>query len=333
MAMIRKRENEDGTISYQAVVRKLGFPHVSKTFSTKTRAKKWAKRIEVGIEDGNAPSTEASRTTLKEALERYKREVTPKKKGARREQNRVDAWIRHPLAVRFLSQLGGRDFAEYRDQRAAEGKASNTVRIELAMISKLYKIAARDWGMEGLRNPIQSMTMPAGSKERDRRLRPGEEGPLLEQLRKAAGPYMAPLAELAIESAARQGELLALTWADVDLTGRVAHLADTKNGESRNVPLSSRAIEILKALPRPIADSAPLFPISQDEVIKTFRRACVAANIEGLRFHDLRREAVSRLFERGLNLAEVATISGHKTWSQLKRYTELKPEDLAKKLA
>src|SRR5262249_41843464 len=152
-------------------------------------------------------STEGQRTTLMEALERYKREITPSKKGWRREQDRVEAWRKHPLGVRFLAQLRGSDFAQYRDQRRAQGRAENTIRIELALISKLYKIAARDWGMEGLRNPIASMTMPGPSRKRERRLNGDEEKVLLEELAKA-GPYMAPLASLAIETAMRQGELL-----------------------------------------------------------------------------------------------------------------------------
>src|SRR5215470_12304677 len=207
MATIQKRQNADGTISYRAMVRKRGFPHVTETFSSKTRAEAWAKRIEVGIEDGSAVSTEGQRTTLSEALQRYLREITPNKKGWKREQDRVKAWMKHPLSVRFLSQLRGADFAKHRDERRAEGRAENTIAIELKLISKLYKIAARDWGMEGLRNPIASMTMPGASRRRERRLSGDEEKVLLEELAKA-GPYMAPLASLAIETAMRQGELL-----------------------------------------------------------------------------------------------------------------------------
>lgn len=328
---IQERTNGDGSISYRAQIRVGGFPPLSKSFRRRTDAKHWIEATKTAIRAGNMVSTEASRTTLKEALERYLREVTPKKKGARREQDRVGAWIRNPLAVRFLSQLRGADFAAYRDQRRAEGRAENTIRIELAMISKLYKIAAKDWGMEGLRNPIQSVTMPAGSNKRERRLQPDEETALLEQLRKT-GAYMAPLASLAIETAMRQGELLALTWADVDLQRRVAHLKDTKNSEPRDVPLSTRAIEIILALPRPIADSAPLFPISQDEVIRTFREVCTAAKIENLKFHDLRHEATSRICDR-LPMHEAMRVTGHKTPAMLMRYYHPKAEDLARKLA
>jgi integrase len=328
---IQKRRNGDGSISFRAQIRMRGFPPLSKSFRRITDAKRWIEETKTAIRGGNALSTEGQRTTLREALERYLREVTPAKKGARREQDRVGAWMRHPLAFRYLSQLRGSDFATYRDERRAEGRAENTIRIELAMISKLYKIAAKDWGMEGLRNPIANVTMPAGSNKRERRLSADEEKALLEQLRKT-GAYMAPLAELAIETAMRQGELLSLTWADIDPQRRIVHLKDTKNSEPRDVPLSTRALDILKAMPRPLDNTASLFPLSQDEVIRTFRQACTDAKIENFKFHDLRHEATSRLCDR-LPMHEAMRVTGHKTPSMLMRYYHPKAEDLARKLA
>jgi integrase len=327
---IQERKNGDGTITYRAQVRMRGFPHLSETFARKTDAKTWIENTKTAIRSGNAVSTEAQRTTLKEALERYLREITPNKKGFRREQDRVKAWIGNPLSVRFLSQLRGADFAKHRDDRRAEGRAENTIAIELKLISKLYKIAARDWGMEGLRNPISSMTMPGPSRKRERRLTPEEEKTLLEELGRR-GPYMAPLASLAIETAMRQGELLSLTWADVDLQKRVAQLHDTKNSEPRTVPLSTRAVEIIKALPRQLDAATPVFPVSQDDVIRTFRQACTDAGIANLKFHDLRHEGVSRICDR-LPMHEAMRVTGHKTPSMLMRYYHPKAEDLARKL-
>lgn len=327
---IQERKTSDGTISYRAQVRVRGFPHLSETFTRKTDAKQWIEDTKSSIRRGNAISTEAQRTTLLEALDRYQREITPSKKGARREQDRVKAWQSSPLALRFLSQLRGADFAKHRDDRRAQGRAENTIRIELALISKLYKTAARDWGMEGLRNPIESLTMPAGSNERSRRISAAEEASLTAKLREH-GPYMEPLALLAIESAMRQGELLALTWGDVDLQKQVSRLRDTKNGESRDVPLSSRAIAILKGLPRSIDSHTSVFPLKQDAVIRTFRQACNAAGIENLKFHDLRHEAVSRICEK-LPMHEAMRVTGHKTPAMLMRYYHPKAEDLARKL-
>ena len=154
--------------------------------------------------------------------------------------------------------------------------------------------------------------------------------------------------ELAVETAMRQGELLSLTWANVDLERRVAFLPETKNGTSRYVPLSSRAVALLAGSPRSI--NGQVFPVTTNAVRNGFVaavsrarrmyvRACLAQGFAAdpsmftdLRFHDLRHEATSRLFERGLNPMQVAAITGHKTLQMLKRYTHLRAEDLARML-
>ena len=146
----------------------------------------------------------------------------------------------------------------------------------------------------------------------------------------ARNHWLAPLVEFALETAMRQSELLKLQWRDIDLRSRTAYLGDTKNSESRTVPLSSRAVTLLAQLPRSI--DRRVFPLTKRAVHQAFHRACIRAKLIDLRFHDLRHEAVSRLFELGLNPMEVATISGHKTLQMLKRYTHLNAEELARKL-
>jgi integrase len=331
MGSIQTRKQKDGTPSYRAQVRIRGeVPH-TKTFARKTDAKDWIRRIEEGIKNGEAPNPEAGKTTLAEALGRYLREITPRKKGADRERNRILAWQRDPLSRKFLTALRGKDLAEYRDARREQGAAESTIRSELALVSHVYTIARKDWGMVGLKNPLKDMTLPGSSRERNRRLEAGEEERLQAAL--AGTPYVAEIAAVAIESGMRQGELLGLTWADLDSEKRIARLRDTKSGEAREVPLSRAAMHLIKSLPRPLDPGSRVFQISQNALIKSFRKACTAAGIADLRFHDLRHEAISRLFERGLNVAEVAAISGHRTWSQLRRYTKLRAEDLVLKLA
>ena len=330
MATIGKRADSKGTIHWQVKIRLRGHAPLSRTFDRKTDARAWADEMESAIRRGGMISTEADATTLGEALERYGREVTPQKKGATRELERVLAWMKHPLAHKYLARLRGADFAAYRDERRAAGKAENTIRLELALVSHLFKIAASDWGMESLRNPIRNVHMPKGSTPRDRRLLPGEESKLMPALAEI-DPYLRPMAELALETAMRQGELLALDDTDVDLKTRVALLRDTKNGETRPVPLSTRAVAIIKALPKQIHGAAHLFPLHRDFVIRSFRAACVKCGIEGVTFHTLRHEATTRLCER-LPMHEVMRITGHKTPAMLMRYYHPKPEDLAKKL-
>ncbi len=196
----------------------------------------------------------------------------------------------------------------------------------MILLSSLFNVAHREWGMESIDNPVSKVSRPKMPNGRDRRLLPGEEDLLLGAL----GKTLKPLFQIATETAMRQGELLSLDWKHVNLARRVVYLPETKNSESREVPLSSIAVTVLSNLPRRI--DGKVFGVGGGHVSKTFRETCVKLKIKDLRWHDLRHEACSRLFEKGLNPMEVASISGHKTLQMLKRYTHLKAEDLAKKL-
>ena len=186
-------------------------------------------------------------------------------------------------------------------------------------------------------NPVKDIKVPADNKARDRRLqssrdsKQSEEVRLLEACREARNHSLLPIVRLALETAMRQGELITLRWEHVNLARRIAHLPDTKNGEARTVPLSTTATEVLRALPRSL--NGQVFPgLTSEAVKRAFARAVCRAGITDLHFHDLRHEATSRLFERGLNIMEVASITGHKDLRMLRRYTHLRAEDLAKKL-
>ena len=130
----------------------------------------------------------------------------------------------------------------------------------------------------------------------------------------------------------RRGEILSLCWLDVHLDKRYKHLPDTKNGDSRDVPLSPQAMELLRELPRNIRGDQAVFPLHFEALKSSWRRACSRADISDLRFHDLRHEATSRFFEKGLNVIDMAAITGHKDLRMLQRYTHLRAEDLALKL-
>lgn len=328
MATIRKR----GNAQWQAIVRRSGWPHESKVFSTKYEADRWARSVESEMDRGIFISRhEAESTTLFDALERYAREVSSKKKSAQREATRIKMWQNTTLASRFLATLRGADFAEFRDNRRDEGCAENTVRLDLALISHVFTIAQREWGMEGLTNPIKNIAMPSGSNERTRRLVGNEEALICNDLKNGRNPYILQATLFALETACRQGEVLRLTWEDVDFNQKTALIDKTKNGESRTIPLSPRALDIITQLPRPIKNT-PIFKVSADGLSRAFKRSCKNLKFDNLRFHDLRHEATSRLFEHGLNPMEVAAITGHKTLQMLKRYTHLRPTDLAKKL-
>ncbi|MFN2302004.1 MAG: site-specific integrase, partial [Gammaproteobacteria bacterium] len=134
-----------------------------------------------------------------------------------------------------------------------------------------------------------------------------------------------------LETAMRRGELLSLVWPHIDLARRTALLPETKNGHARVVPLSPKAVEVLKDL-RPRA-TGPVFPeVSNESIKRAFIRAARRAGLDDFRFHDLRHEATTRLFEKGLAMMEVASITGHRDPRKLRGYTHLAAEALAKKL-
>lgn len=330
MATIRKR----GNLQWEAQIRKKGFAPVSKTFLTRAEAEDWAKTSESEMVRGVfLDRTEAEATTLYEALDRYCAEVSVHKKSYSAEVTRINKWKKDQLAKRSMASLRSADFAQWRDARLKDVKPA-TVKLDLAVISHLFTVATKDWGL-AVGNPVKNIRMPSIKNARERRLEGDEEHRLLDALGDsgkgtAANHWMRPLAILAIETAMRQGELLSLEWRHVDLTKRTAHLPDTKNGTSRTIPLSSRAIQTLTSLPRSIGGT--VFPTSQQAVIQSFVRACKRAGIEGLTFHDLRHEATSRLADK-FQMHQLMKITGHKDTKMLGRYYHPRAEDLAKVLA
>lgn len=316
-------------------IRRKGHPTVTKTFVSKKDAEKFARQVEADMDRSVfIDLTEAQQTTLYEALERYLREISAFKKGAREEAIRIKSWQQHPLAKRSLASLNPKDFSKYRDDRLKkDGRQSNTVRLELALISHLFTIARKEWGIP-VDNPIRSIRKPAPGKARQRRLEGDEYPRLLAAAQCSKKPQLQPMIVLAVESAMRLGELLSLTWEHVDLAKRTAFLPDTKNGTSRCVALSTVAVETLQAMPRHIRDTRVFYTFKQssDAIKSAWHSALSQAGIDDLHYHDLRHEAVSRLIEKGLNPLEVASISGHKTMAMLQRYTHFRAEELAIKL-
>lgn len=344
---------------WQAKVRRDGGEQ-SRTFAKKADAEAWARKLESEIERGVWRDTdEAERTTLAEALERYEREVSPRKKGAEQEAYRVRALRRLPLAKMTLARIRGADIAAFRDAEL-ELLAPSTVVKHLALLSNLFEIARKEWGVE-VDNPVRQIGKPKFDNSRTRRLEDGEERYLLAAVdepgcavKAKAGDrrneWTPKIVRFALETAMRQGEILALDWKHVDLERQTAHLPETKNGTTRDVPLSMAAVALLKGggevtrLRR-----GKVFPTTASALKQSFSRAvargrrlyladCEAAGHEpredflvDLTFHDLRHEATSRLAER-LQLHELMRVTGHKDTRMLARYYHPRAEDLAKKL-
>lgn len=271
------------------------------------------------------------RTTFRDVIERYLREVAPCKRGGPIEEFQLRRIRRHPIVDKAVRRLTPAHLGAYRDQRLTEVRPG-TVRKELGIVTVALERARREWGLIKV-NPMRDVRLPPMPRPRTRRLeaRHQEHDRLLAACSASPEPLLMPIVELAIETAMRRGELLALDWARVDLDRRTALLPETKNGHPRVVPLSSKAVAVLDGLGT--RASGPVFAgLSADRVKGTFRRAARLAGLEDFRFHDLRHEATTRLFERGLAMMEVASITGHRDPRKLRGYTHLQAEALAKKL-
>jgi integrase len=327
MATIRKK----GDLQWHVQVRKKGHPTQTRTFTTRADAQRWGKETEIAIERGLFfDRTVAERTTLSSLIERYRKDVLPEKSGKHLAPalRQLDAAFGQYAVSSITSEM----IATHRNDRLKTVSAS-TIRKEINLLSKLFDLAGKEWGIPIAANPCAMVSLPAEPKGRDRRLEEGEEARLIEACEGSeSAPELVAIVQVALETGARLGELLKLRWQDVNLAKHTAKLLDTKNGEDRIIPLSSKAIGTLKSLPRHIHGRVFWRWSASDSFNKTWARACKRAGVNDLRFHDLRHEAVSRLFEKGLNPMEAASVSGHKTLAMLKRYTHLRAEDLAKKL-
>jgi len=330
MATFRKRNDK-----WQARVQRSGQTSLAKSFNTKADAIKWSRNVESQLDLGTlAPKQTMPR--LRSMLERYVVEVTPTKKGESQERYRAAQMMKTKLADLFMDKITGEVVAKYRDQRLTE-VSNNTVRLELAFLSVLFEQSRKEWGL-AVSNPVRQIRIPKPGKPRTRRLEAGEEEALLTACAVSGAHYLHSFVVLAIETGMRFGELAGVTWANVNFEKRTIYLPDTKNGQARTVPLSTRSVAALKILPRSI--SGRLFSAKPGSIrsafliaMKSARKSIGCALLQNIRFHDLRHEAVTRLFEKGLNPIEVGMVSGHKTLSMLQRYTHLRSEELVSKLA
>jgi len=322
MATIRER----GPYQWQVQILRKGQSPQYRTFNNKNDAEKWARSIEAEMDRGVFVSRkEYETTTLSEALDRYEREISSKKKSHPIEKVYIRTIKKSFLSGRFLAMIRSSDIAKYRDDRLKE-VSPTAVRHELALLSHLFTIARMEWGMEVLLNPVSLVSRPRPNAGRDRRLMEGE----LEKLLQVVPASLHPIVIFAIETGMRRGEIAQMKWDHVDLKKRVLLIPETKSGEPRRIPLSTEAIRILSLQVRRL--DGKVWDLVDSSITSAFKSACKVAGIDDLNFHDLRHEATSRFFEKGLNPMQVATITGHKTLQMLKRYTHLKAEDLAEML-
>jgi len=338
MATVSKREN-----GWMCQVRKMGYPATSKKFATKIEALAWGRMIESEMDRGLfASRDDAERTTLADLLDRYTRDISPTKRSGGSDKGRAGK-LKKQLGAYKLTALTASHLVGYRDARLKE-VSPQTVVHELNLVNRVLTLATREWGIV-LPSGVPKVVKPRKPQGRNRRLHPDEIQAIIDA---TESPDLRDFIQLAVATGMRRGELASLRWENIDLDQRTAHLPVTKTDTPRTVPLSSVAAAVLQA--RKGTGHAVPFAVTADALTRAFCRAVQRARklyestcgildrpatpnwLIGIRLHDLRHEATSRLFEKGLNPMEVASITGHKTLSMLQRYTHLRAEVLAKKL-
>ena len=309
MATIRKRNNR-----YQAQVRRKNSRPISRTFLYRKDAEAWSRIEEGRIESGSIFPDRFENIQLNQLFEEYLEREVPRLKSFRQESNRIK-FLQRKVGTVYLKNLTNGWLASYRDRRMEE-VSPQTVKHELNLIRRVLKIASREWDTF-IPNGVPDIRMPRVLNSRKRRLQVGGESALRENL----GEQMNDIVTIALETAMRRGEIFGMDHTKVCFQNRVISLTDTKNGESRRVPMTTRCFETLKQRRR----KGSCFDLQPDSITQSFNRACRKAGLMNLRFHDLRHEAISRFFEWGLTIPEVASISGHKDFRMLARYTHLTP--------
>ncbi|NII54347.1 site-specific integrase [Luteibacter sp. SG786] len=301
----------------------------TEVFPTKQQAAAWAMDKEAAGKVGKMPNR-----TLGDALKRYAKEVAPGRAGETWEVTRCKAMERLDMAKILLKDLDRSDLASWRDDRLKQVKPATVLR-DINLLRGVFKLCAGEWQWMHT-SPLEGLKLPKPPKGRRRRITEDE----IKRIRLAGGldkgyavhtatqrTVMAFL--LALETAMRAGEILSLRWKYVDLKKRVAHLPKTKNGDERDVPLSTTAVTILKAFP---TDQDPIFALGDRERDALWRKVMKKAAVDDLHFHDSRAEAIWALSKK-LDVLQLARAIGHRDLKSLMIYYNESAEDMAKRLA
>jgi integrase len=344
MAYIAKIKSQSGQPRFRAFIRRKGHRTVTKVFRLKSHAERWARKTEAAIEEGlNFPTAEARRRTTLELIERYIEKVVPER--PQRDQPRLTKqlqWWSQRIGAVFLADLRPADIAKHRDA-LIEGRdpdrkqvAPATANRYLAVLSHACTLAVKEWGwLED--NPalkVRRMKEPAG---RVRYLSDEERSRLLDACKQSHDPRLYPLVLMAVCTGARQGELLALGWSDIDFDRGYAVIQSSKNGERRSLSIVEPLLGILKEMVEARRTDSDLIFAGRAGTVhfpkKPWQKALEVAQVEDFTFHDLRHSAASYLAMSGATLAEIAAVLGHRTLAMVKRYSHLSEQHTAEVVA
>lgn len=313
MATIRKRNNK-----YQVQVRIRG-KGTSATFKTLDLARRWARYKEIEFEKNIEIGIKYRPKTLKEILDKYKNNVVPFKKSAPSETFLINAFMRNRWVALPLNSLCSDQIAEYRDVRLLTVKPSTICR-EFGIIIHALQVAKLEWDWDVQIDLFAGIRLPQIHQRAIRRINDDDLKTLLEESSKHTNGYLKPIILIAPNTAMRRGEILSLKWSDIDLKRNLINIDNTKSSYARSIKINNNTKRILENLEM---KNDRVFPISVNSLRLCYQRLCNKLNIK-IRFHDFRHEAISRLFEQILTIPHIASISGHRTMSQLFRYAHFK---------
>lgn len=328
---------------WRAQVRRSGHKSVAQTFETRAEAVKWARKVEADI-DGGKPS-KAGDMTIAELVRRYR--LTREESGRPVPKKSNEDYMLRKLALRFpgetVASLTSERIVRFSQARKKEGAGGYTINMELSKLAtvirhmgSLLDIAFPD-AVGKARPLLHHLHLIGPSTKRTRRPTADELAALFEWF--AANPrYSLPMEDIirvAMQAALRRGEVFRIQWADIDVENRLILVRDRKHprmkaGNHEVVPLVGDSLDIIMRQPRKEGE-ARIFPFKPGTASTYFLMACRKCGIKDLRLHDLRHEAASALFEAGWNVPEVAVVTGHKDWRNLRRYTNIDPAKIANK--
>ena len=280
MASFRKRNGK-----WQARIQRKHSPSISQSFYELDTAKKWVRKIEREIDLGLI-SSKPSKTPFSHLLIRYQQEILPLKKNTQADFFRINVILQHTLSRLYIEDIKSHDVASFRDNLVAKGKAANTVRLYLAIISHLFTVAKTEWGFEIIDNPALRIRRPKLPSPSDRRLSDEEINLICEHTQSL---YLANAIKIAVYTGMRLSEIIFLNWKMIDLDNHFIKLSFTKNNESRIIPLSEKALLVINTISK---DTQRLFPINPHAISVAFRKACIRGGIKNASFHTLRHEAI-----------------------------------------
>ncbi len=344
MGTITVRKRRDGSTGYTAQIRIMQkgvtVYQESQTFDRKATAQAWIKRVETEMSvPGAIDKANRSGVTVKEMIDRYLLEYEKLRPLGKTKRATLKA-----IGETWLGKLEDREITsqklvEYADRRMTDdGIQAQTVGNDLAHLGAVLSVARPAWGydidpmaMPDARKVLRKMGAVTRSKERNRR-------PTLEELEKLFQYFgemrdrrkqeidMVRVTAFALFSTRRQEEITRIKWNALDEQRQMVLITDMKNpgqkyGNDVWCHVPDEAWRIMMSMPKVAED---VFPYNSRSISASFTRACHFLEIDDLHFHDLRHDGVSRLFEMGWDIPKVASVSGHRDWNSMRRYTHLK---------